>query len=51
MPEKRRRSNGRRKRRGRMKGGAVSTTASSKVDVDVTGRRGRDERVRGDGPA
>ena len=44
---------GGRKRRGRMKGGAATTTASSDVDVnvDVTGRRGRDERARGDGPA
>jgi hypothetical protein len=34
-----------------MKGGAAKTTALSDVDVDMTGRHGRDERVRGDGPA
>jgi hypothetical protein len=41
----------RKKRRGRIKGGATTTTASSDVDFDVTGRRGRDECARGDGPA
>ncbi len=30
-----------------MKGGAATTTASSDVDFDVTGRRGRDEREGG----
>jgi hypothetical protein len=39
------------KRRGRIKGGAATTTASSDVDFDVTGRRGRDKRAREDGPA
>ncbi len=32
---------------GRMKGGAATTTASSKVNFDVTGRHRRDERARG----
>ena len=41
-----------RKRRGRMKGGAVATTtALSNVDVNATGCRGKDERARVDGPA
>jgi hypothetical protein len=35
-----------------MKGAAVeTTTASSDVDVNATGRRGKDERARVDGPA
>ncbi len=38
-------------RRGRMKGGAATTTALSNFDVNVTGRSGRDECAMGDSPA